>query len=61
MFVGMTAMNFWALQYLQLTVTSSIFFSAPLIVALLERASCSARSSTRAAWSPSSPASPACW
>jgi len=35
MFVGMTAANFWALQYLQLTVTSSIFFSAPLIVALL--------------------------
>ncbi len=35
MFVCMTAANFWALQYLQLTVTSSIFFSAPLIVALL--------------------------
>jgi drug/metabolite transporter (DMT)-like permease len=35
MFVAMTAANFWALQYLQLTVTSSIFFSAPLIVALL--------------------------
>jgi drug/metabolite transporter (DMT)-like permease len=28
-------MNFWALQYLQLTVTSSIFFSSPLIIALL--------------------------
>jgi len=35
MFVAMTAMNFWALQYLQLTVTSSIFFSAPIIIALL--------------------------
>jgi drug/metabolite transporter (DMT)-like permease len=35
MFVVMTAMNFWALQYLQLTVTSSIFFSSPLIIALL--------------------------
>jgi len=35
MFVCMTAANFWALQYLQLTVTSSIFFSAPLIVAVL--------------------------
>ena len=31
----MTLMNFWALQYLQLTVTSSIFFSAPLIIALI--------------------------
>jgi len=31
----MTAANFWALQYLQLTVTSSIFFSSPLIIALL--------------------------
>jgi drug/metabolite transporter (DMT)-like permease len=28
MFVGMTGINFWALQYLQLTVTSSIFFSS---------------------------------
>ena len=35
MFVAMTAMNFWALQYLQLTVTSSIFFSAPIIIALI--------------------------
>ena len=35
MFVAMTAMNFWALQYLQLTVTSSIFFSTPIIIALL--------------------------
>ena len=35
MFVVMTAANFWALQYLQLTVTSSIFFSSPLIIALL--------------------------
>src|SRR6185295_8045836 len=35
MFVAMTAMNFWALQYLQLTVTSSIFFSSPIIIALL--------------------------
>ena len=35
MFVVMTAMNFWALQYLQLTVTSSIFFSSPLMIALL--------------------------
>jgi len=31
----MTGMNFWALQYLQLTVTSSIFFSSPLIIALI--------------------------
>jgi drug/metabolite transporter (DMT)-like permease len=35
MFVVMTGINFWALQYLQLTVTSSIFFSSPLIIALL--------------------------
>jgi drug/metabolite transporter (DMT)-like permease len=35
MFVAMTGMNFWALQYLQLTVTSSIFFSTPIIIALL--------------------------
>jgi drug/metabolite transporter (DMT)-like permease len=34
MFVGMTGMNFWALQYLQLTVTASIFFSVPIIVAM---------------------------
>jgi drug/metabolite transporter (DMT)-like permease len=31
----MTGLNFWALQYLQLTVTSSIFFSSPLIIALI--------------------------
>ena len=35
MFVGMTGMNFWALQYLQLTVTSSIFFTVPILVALM--------------------------
>jgi drug/metabolite transporter (DMT)-like permease len=35
MFMTMTGINFWALQYLQLTVTSSIFFTAPLIIALL--------------------------
>jgi len=34
MFIAMTAINFWALQYLQLTVTASIFFSAPLMIAL---------------------------
>jgi drug/metabolite transporter (DMT)-like permease len=34
MFVGMTGMNFWALQYLQLTVTASIFFSVPILVAM---------------------------
>ena len=35
MFVAMTGINFWALQYLQLTVTSSIFFTVPIIIALL--------------------------
>jgi len=35
MFVAMTGINFWALQYLQLTVTSSIFFTVPLIIAVL--------------------------
>ena len=35
MMVAMTAINFTALQYLQLTVTSSIFFSVPIIIALL--------------------------
>jgi drug/metabolite transporter (DMT)-like permease len=35
MFIAMTGMNFWALQYLQLTVTTSIFFSVPLIIALV--------------------------
>jgi drug/metabolite transporter (DMT)-like permease len=34
----MTGINFWALQYLQLTVTSSIFFSVPLIIALASTA-----------------------
>jgi drug/metabolite transporter (DMT)-like permease len=34
MFVAMTSINFWALQYLQLTVTSSIFFTVPIIIAL---------------------------
>jgi drug/metabolite transporter (DMT)-like permease len=35
MFVLMTGMNFWALQYLQLTVTASIFFTVPIIIALV--------------------------
>src|SRR5258708_12683101 len=35
MFVVMTGINFWALQYLQLTVTSSIFFTVPIIIALI--------------------------
>jgi drug/metabolite transporter (DMT)-like permease len=35
MFMAMTGINFWALQYLQLTITSSIFFTVPLIIALL--------------------------
>ena len=35
MFIVMTAMNFWALQYLQLTVTSSIFFTVPILIALI--------------------------
>jgi drug/metabolite transporter (DMT)-like permease len=34
MFMAMTGINFWALQYLQLTVTASIFFSVPLMIAL---------------------------
>ncbi|HEX7055222.1 MAG TPA: DMT family transporter [Burkholderiales bacterium] len=34
MFVGMTGINYWALQYLQLTVTSSIFFTVPILIAL---------------------------
>jgi len=38
MFVGMTGINFWALQYLQLTVTSSIFFTVPILIALLSAA-----------------------
>lgn len=35
MFVTMTGVNFWALQYLQLTVTSSIFFTVPIVIALI--------------------------
>ena len=35
MFVVMTGLNFWALQYLQLTVTSSIFFLVPIVTALI--------------------------
>ncbi|MBV8033385.1 MAG: DMT family transporter [Betaproteobacteria bacterium] len=35
MFMVMTGMNFWALQYLQLTVTASIFFTVPIITALV--------------------------
>ncbi len=35
MFVAMTGMNFSALQYLQLTVTASIFFLVPILVALM--------------------------
>lgn len=35
MFVAMTGINFWALQYLQLTVTASIFFTVPIIIALI--------------------------
>lgn len=34
MFIAMTGMNFWALQYVQLTVTSSIFFTVPIVIAL---------------------------
>ena len=35
MFVAMTGLNFYALQFLQLTVTASIFFSVPIIIALV--------------------------
>lgn len=35
MFCAMTGINFWALQYLQLAVTSSIFFIVPIVIALL--------------------------
>ncbi len=35
MFMAMTGINFWALQFLQLTVTASIFFTVPILVALL--------------------------
>ena len=38
MFVAMTGINFWALQYLQLTVTTSIFFSVPILIALISAA-----------------------
>jgi drug/metabolite transporter (DMT)-like permease len=38
MFTAMTGVNFWALQYLQLTVTSSIFFTVPLIIAMISAA-----------------------
>lgn len=34
MFVAMTGLNFWALQYVQLTVTSSIFFTVPLVIGI---------------------------
>ena len=35
MFVLMTGLNFWALQFLQLAITSSIFFIVPIVVALI--------------------------
>lgn len=35
MFMVMTGMNFWALQYLQLTTTAAIFFTVPIITALI--------------------------
>jgi drug/metabolite transporter (DMT)-like permease len=35
MLVSMTAMNFWALQYLQLAQTGAIQFSVPLLIALI--------------------------
>jgi drug/metabolite transporter (DMT)-like permease len=35
MFMLMTGMNFWALQFLQLTVTASIYFTVPIIIALI--------------------------
>jgi len=35
MFVLMTGINFWALQYLQLAVTSSIFFLVMILIALM--------------------------
>jgi drug/metabolite transporter (DMT)-like permease len=34
MFMAMTGINFWALQYLQLTVIASIMFSVPIMIAL---------------------------
>ena len=38
MFTAMTGINFWALQYLQLTVTSSIFFTVPILIAMASAA-----------------------
>ena len=35
MLFTMTALNFTALQYLQLSVTASIFFSSPILIALI--------------------------
>jgi drug/metabolite transporter (DMT)-like permease len=35
MFVAMTGINFWALQYLELTVTASIFFTVPILIAMM--------------------------
>jgi drug/metabolite transporter (DMT)-like permease len=35
MFCGMTGLNFWSLQYLQLAVTSSIYFIVPILIALM--------------------------
>jgi drug/metabolite transporter (DMT)-like permease len=35
MFVLMTGINFWALQYLQLAITSSIFFLVPILTVLM--------------------------
>lgn len=35
MFCAMTGINFWALQYLQLAVTSSIFFIVPILISLM--------------------------
>ena len=35
MFCAMTGINFWALQYLQLTVTASILFTVPILIALM--------------------------
>ena len=35
MFCGMTGINFWALQYLQLAVTSSIYFLMPILIAVM--------------------------
>ena len=35
MFCAMTGINFWALQYLQLTVTAAIFFTVPILIAVM--------------------------